>query len=468
MKPTILFVDDEERILDHMRQALEADYDVLTCLNEADAFRLFEREKPPVVILDLSLNQQDPSDLAGMRLLERIIAREPSTRVIMLTGNSHDANALRAVQLGASDYYAKPVRVDELKVIIQRAVHIQNLQQRLQQTNTELGESFNGILGQSRSMQRVFHFIERVAGSDLSVLVTGESGTGKELVAYAIHTRSRRKHQSFVSVNCRATSETVLESELFGHGAGANTGAHNQNRSKCELADKGTLFLDEVADLTPKLQLMLLRFLQDRRIERIGGIQPMVEPDVRIIAATNRDLRKHVENQLFREDLYYRLKVAPVALPPLRERQEDIVPLARYFLQKACRVHRKHSMTLSSEANLALTSYPWPGNVRELENMIDQSVVLSSGSVLTAHDLGIAPDPLPLGVNLKSAKQAMELDFIRKALSRNKGIVSRAARELGISRVNLYDLMQKHHIRIQEFKVPARNADYHLNQGEAI
>jgi transcriptional regulator with GAF, ATPase, and Fis domain len=317
-------------------------------------------------------------------------------------------------------------------------------------------------------MQRVFHFIERVAGSDLSVLVTGESGTGKELVAYAIHTRSRRKHQSFVSVNCRATSETVLESELFGHGAGANTGAHNQNRSKCELADKGTLFLDEVADLTPKLQLMLLRFLQDRRIERIGGIQPMVEPDVRIIAATNRDLRKHVENQLFREDLYYRLKVAPVALPPLRERQEDIVPLARYFLQKACRVHRKHSMTLSSEANLALTSYPWPGNVRELENMIDQSVVLSSGSVLTAHDLGIAPDPLPLGVNLKSAKQAMELDFIRKALSRNKGIVSRAARELGISRVNLYDLMQKHHIRIQEFKVPARNADYHLNQGEAI
>jgi two-component system NtrC family response regulator len=466
VKTKILLVDDEQRILNHMRQALEATYEVLTCVNEAEAFQIFEQQKPPVVILDLSLNQQDPSDLAGMRLLEQIIIREPSTRVIMVTGNSRDTNALRAIQLGASDYYVKPVRLDELKVMIQRALHIYNLQQRLREADSAHGQTFDGILGRSQSMQNVFRFIERVATSDLSVLITGESGTGKELVAYAIHRRSLRNNQPFVTVNCGAASEGILERELFGHEAGAFMGGDIQKPGKFELAHKGTLFLDEIGDLAPNLQLKLLCFLHDRRIDRVGATQP-TDLDVRIIAATNHDLKKSLENQLFREDLYYRLKVAPVTVPPLRERKEDILPLARYFLHKSCREHRKRTMTLSSDANLALVSYRWPGNVRELGNVINRSVVLSSRTLLTAHDLGVAPDQVP-GVNLKFAKRAIELDFVKQALSRNNGVVSRAARELGISRVSLYDLMQKHNIRIHEFKDPARNADHHLNLGEAV
>lgn len=227
-------------------------------------------------------------------------------------------------------------------------------------------------------------------------------------------------------------------------------------RGKFELAHGGTLFLDEIGELAPLLQVKLLRFLQDRKIERVGGIQT-IDLDLRIIAATNRDLKKDVENHIFREDLYYRLKVAPVELPPLRERKEDVLPLARHFLQQSCQEHRKHAMTLSADADGALLNYPWPGNVRELENLISQSVVLSSRTVLTASDLAIAPEQFPGMVNLKIAKQAMELDFVKKALTRNKGVVSRAARDLGISRVNLYELMQKYGIQIENFKAPHTN-----------
>ena len=447
----LLLVDDDEDILKQLRWALESDYQVLTSSMEGEALSLFEKEKPPVVILDLSLDPQS-SELGGMRLLEQILSHEPITRVIIVTGKEDDQNALCAVGLGAFDYYAKPVKLDELKIMIQRAFRIYNLKQRLNQNEQIANAGFYGMIGNAKCMNNIFRFIERVSTSDISVLICGESGTGKEVVAQAIHAHSQRKNNPFVVVNCGAIPDNLLESELFGHEEGAFTGAHAQKRGKFELSHTGTLFLDEIGELVPSLQVKLLRFLQDRRIERLGGTQA-IELDVRIVAATNRDLKKAMENRLFCEDLYYGLKVVPLEVPPLRDRKEDIIPLAQYFLKKFCQQHRKPPITLSPEAEGALLMHQWPGNVRELENLISRSVVLSRHAVLKPSDLGFALDQIPTAVNLKFAKKAIEIDFVKKALHRNAGIVSRAARELGISRVNLYELLEKYNIRPQEFKI---------------
>ena len=452
MKPRILLVDDEDNLLKQMRWGLDADYDVLTASNEDDAMTVFESERPSVVTVDLSLNPEEPSDLGGLRLVERFLTREPATRVIVITGNNDDANALQAVRLGAFDYYCKPIRLEEIKVMVRRAVHTHHIHQRLRSPSSNFEQQFQGIIGHSKSMQEIFRFIERVAPSDISILISGESGTGKELVARAIHQQSPRKCNSFIAVNCGAIPENLLESELFGYEKGAFTGAYAQKRGKFELAHTGTLFLDEIGELVPSLQVKLLRFLQDRKIERVGGNQSL-ELDVRIIAATNRDLKKDMENHVFREDLYYRLKVVPLEIPPLRKRREDIIPLAQYFLTKYCQEHHKPLISLSSEAEAALLMQPWPGNVRELENLISRTVVLSTRSLLQPSDLGFGLESTPSAVNLKFAKKAIELDFIKKALSKNKGIVSRAARELGISRVNLYELIQKYSIQVHEYKV---------------
>ena len=452
MKAKILLVDDEENILKEMCAVLEAEYDVFTASNESEALTTFERERVAVVTLDLSLDPGNPGDLSGLRLLERMLVQEPSTRVIVVTGNNDQTTALQAVRLGAFDYYSKPVRLEDLKIMIQRGCHIYQIHQRIQQSYPGSGNKFHGIIGSSKGMQDVFRFIERVALSDISVLICGESGTGKELVAQAIHRQGQRKNNPFVVVNCGAIPENLLETELFGHEKGAFTGAYIQKKGKFELAHTGTLFLDEIGELVPTLQVKLLRFLQDRKIERVGGNQS-IELDVRIVAATNRDLKQDIENRLFREDLYYRLKVVPLEIPALRERKDDIVPLALHFLTKYCRENRKPLIRLSSEAEAALLVHPWPGNVRELENVINRAVVLSSYPILKPLDLGLKLERGLTDVNLKFAKTAMEIDYIKKALSRNNGVVSRAAKDLGISRVNLYDLIDKYHIQIQEFKV---------------
>jgi two-component system NtrC family response regulator len=300
-------------------------------------------------------------------------------------------------------------------------------------------------------MQEIYRFIARVALSDISILICGESGTGKELVAQAVHENSPRKDNPFIVVNCGAIPDTLLESELFGHEKGAFTGAHAQKKGKFELANTGTLFLDEIGELAPPLQVKLLRFLQDRSIERIGSNQK-IHLDVRIIAATNRDLQREMDNNVFREDLYYRLKVVPITIPPLRERREDILPLAYHFLQRYSREHRKLSLTLSPEAEHKLLSYSWPGNVRELENLINRAVVLNNGPILALRDLGFQVDKTADDFNLKEAKRAIEIEYIRKALLRSRGVVSRAAKDLGISRVNLYELMAKYRIVVEEFK----------------
>jgi two-component system NtrC family response regulator len=452
VKPKILLVDDEETLLKQMRWALDADYEVFTASKEPDAVSVFTRERPAVVTVDLSLNTEIPGDLGGLRLVERFLTEEPSTRVIVVTGNDDEHNAIDAVRLGAFDYYSKPIHLEEIKVMIQRALNIHQLHQRLSQSYGQTDGGFQGIIGQSKSMQEIFKFIRRIAPSDISVLITGESGTGKEMVAKAIHQQSSRNDNPFVALNCGAIPENLLESELFGYEKGAFTGAYAQKRGKFEVAHTGTLFLDEIGELAQALQVKLLRFLQDRKIERVGGHQSL-EVDVRIIAATNRDLKKDMENHIFREDLYYRLKVVPLDIPPLRKRREDIIPLARYFLNKYCQEHRKPLVTLSSEAENSLLMQPWPGNVRELENLLSRAVVLTNHSVLSPNDFGFGIDSVVSEVNLKFAKKAIEIDFVKKALSKNKGIVSRAARELGISRVNLYDLIEKYQIEVQEFKI---------------
>jgi two-component system, NtrC family, response regulator len=451
VKPKILFVDDEENIVKQMRWAFDGDYQVFTSLNESDAIDVFRKEKPQVVSLDLSLNSELPSDLAGLRLLERMMEEEPSTRIIVVSGNNEEAAVLKAVRLGAFDYYSKPIALEEFKVMVKRAMHIHTLHQRLQTSHQPWGQDFHGLNGVSKSMQDIYRFIERVALSDISVLICGESGTGKELVAHAIHQNSPRKENPFIVVNCAAIPDTLLESELFGHEKGAFTGAHAQKKGKFELAHTGTLFLDEIGELAPSLQVKLLRFLQDRCIERIGGNQK-IHLDVRIIAATNRDLKKEMDNNLFREDLYYRLKVVPITIPPLCERREDILPLAHNFLQKYGREHRKPQLRISPEAEHRLLSYSWPGNVRELENLINRAIVLTNGSILTPRDLGFQVEKSADDFNLKEAKRAIEIEYVRKALLRSRGIVSRAAKELGISRVNLYELMAKYGIPIEEFK----------------
>lgn len=452
MKPKILMVDDEEAILKQMRWALESEYQVFTASNEHDALTQFTSEQPAVVTVDLSLDSETPGDLGGLRLVEQFLTKDPATRVIVITGNDDDTNALNAVRLGAFDYYCKPIRLEEIKVMIQRALNIHQLHQRLSQSYGQTEEGFQGIIGQSKSMQEIFKFIRRIAPSDISVLITGESGTGKEMVAKAIHQQSSRKLNPFVALNCGAIPDNLLESELFGYEKGAFTGAYAQKRGKFEVAHTGTLFLDEIGELAQSLQVKLLRFLQDRKVERVGGTQSL-EVDVRIIAATNRDLKKDVENRVFREDLYYRLKVVPLDIPPLRNRRDDIIPLARYFLSKFCQERKQNLVTLSTEAENVLMTQPWPGNVRELENLLSRAVVLTTHSVLTPGDLGFNKDAVVSEVNLKFAKKAIEIDFVKKALTKNKGIVSRAARELGISRVNLYDLIEKYNIEIQEFKV---------------
>ena len=452
MKERVLLVDDEETILEQMRSALDPVYDVFTASNETDALTIFEQEKAAVVTLDLCLKPGNPQDLSGLDLLQRMLAHEPSTRVIVVTGNNDQTTALQAVRLGAFDYYSKPIRLADLQVMIQRACYIYRIYQRLHESYSGPGNEFHGIIGVSKGMQDIFRFVERVALSDISVLICGESGTGKELVAHAIHRQSQRKKNPFVVVNCGAIPENLLESELFGHEKGAFTGAYAQKKGKFELAHTGTLFLDEIGELVPNLQVKLLRFLQDRKIERVGGNQSM-ELDVRIIAATNRDLKQDIENRLFREDLYYRLKVVPLEIPSLRDRKDDVLPLAHYFLRKYCRENHKPLISLSSEADAALLVYPWPGNVRELENLINRAVVLSSYPVLKPQDLGLKAERGPSDVNLKFAKRAIEIDYIKRALLRNKGVVSRAAKELGISRVNLYELIDKYKIEIQEYKV---------------
>jgi two-component system NtrC family response regulator len=448
----LLIVDDDQGVLKQLKWALAADFEVLTASTKDEALSMIKQERPAVITLDVNLSGVEVFRKDGIEMLDEIKATDPLSKVIMITGNDTKEIALEAIEKGAFDYYLKPVNVDELKIILKRAMYIQELERENRRLSLELYQSasFSNMVGASRGMEEVFGMIRRVAPTDATVLITGESGTGKELVARAIHQGSTRADKPFIVINCGAIPENLLESELFGHERGAFTDAHTRRLGKLEVADKGTVFLDEIGEMSLNLQVKMLRFLQERVIERVGANTP-IELDVRMIAATNSDLTKKIKEEAFREDLYYRLSVINIPLPALRERGEDVLLLANYFLNKyKSEVASKDIQGFSKEAKEALQSYSWPGNVRELENRVRRAMILAEDSFIKSNELGFDRGRLEARekFSLKEARREVEAGLIRRALDECEGNLSLAAKMLGITRPTLYDLIKKYDIRV--------------------
>lgn len=448
---TILVVDDEK----NMRWALEkglqqAGYRTISAPDGPEGLNLIDSDGPDLVLLDLKMPKMD-----GLEVLQLIREQRPELPVIMITAHGSVATAIEAIKAGAYDYISKPFNLEEIQLVIDKALEVRALTEEVAKLRSEVEKkySFQNIIGKSPKMRAVFDLVERVAGTSASVLIYGESGTGKEMVAKAIHYLSPRRHRPYVQVNCSALPETLLESELFGHEKGAFTGAIARRQGRFELADTGTLLLDEIGELTPSVQVKLLRVLQDRTFERVGGAET-IKVDVRMIAATNRDLTQAMAEGRFREDLYYRLNVVPIHLPPLRERVEDIPLLVDHFFKKFGQNGR--AKTLTPEAARRLAEYRWPGNVRELENTIERAVIISRGDRITVEDL---PRELRLpsvnshrrvafklpegGANLEE----VERDLIRQAIERTGGNQTQAARLLGITRHTLLYRLEKYGLK---------------------
>ena len=443
-KPRLLIVEDDESIRTQMKWALVQDYEVFLAEDRAGALDLLRQEKPTVVTLDLGLPPNPAEVTEGFAALADILAEDNLVKVIIITGQGEKDNALKAVAEGAYDFFIKPIHLDELKVVIKRAFYVSQLEREnrvLQQQGA--GLPFAEMLGRSTQMEEVITTIRKVATTDVSVLINGESGTGKELVARAIHQHSNRSSGPFVVINCGAIPENLLESELFGHEKGSFTGAHMQRRGLIEMAQGGTLFLDEIGELPLGLQVKLLRFLQEQTIERVGG-RVQITIDARVLAATNQDLQKAVAEGRYREDLYFRLGVITITLPPLRNREGDLLLLANAFLQRYAQEARRKITGFTQQAVRAMSQYAWPGNIRELENRIRRAVIMAEGAKINPLDLELeTAKGKYYGLTLKEAREAMEKELILKALQRNKGKVTQTADELGISRPTRYELMEK-------------------------
>ncbi len=442
----ILIVDDEDGIRTQLGFALEDQYDVLFAATAGEALAITRDGKPDVILLDIALSPfGDNQD--GLVILPELLELDPTLKIIMVTGNGERSNALSAVKNGAFDFYVKPIDLDELGIVIKRAVYLQKLEIENARLASELKSQrgYGSIIGVSQRMLKVFKVVDTVATTPYTVLITGESGTGKELIAKAIHQRSDRRDQPFITINCGAIPETLLESELFGHEKGAFTDAVAQKIGKFELADRGTLFLDEIGELSLALQVKLLRFLQDKIIERVGG-RGTIQVDVRVIAATNRALQEEVLHKHFREDLFYRLSVITIELPPLREREDDVLLIAEFLLRSYGEENRKTNLSFTSSSLQALRSYEWPGNIRELENRIKRAVILSGSNRISAADLGFNALPDAEMKSLQEVREEAESTHIRAALQRNNWNVTKAARDLGTSRTTLYDLLDKYKI----------------------
>ncbi len=454
MKQKLLIVDDDESILKQLKWAFNDEYTLFFASNRERALELLKEERPDLVALDLGLSphMSGEADDEGIQILEEALRQDPLTKVIMITGNEDKEFSIKSIQMGAYDYYFKPVDIEELRLIMKRAVHIQNLERekvRLQEHALDK-KRFAGMIGWSSAMQEVYEQIEGVADSNVTVLIEGESGTGKELVAKAIYEKSDRSKKPLVVINCGAIPENLLESELFGHEKGAFTGATASKIGKFEQADGGTIFLDEIGELPLILQVKLLRFLQDHQIERVGG-KGVMKLDVRVIAATNRELEKEVEAGRFRKDLYFRLNVVRILLPHLKERTGDALLLANHFLNLYRGEQKKKISGFSPEAEKAIQLAEWKGNVRELENAIRKALIVARGSLITEKDLGLVYDDDVIPLALKDAREELDRKYISLALRNSKGNISKAARELGISRVTLHDMLKKYGISTPSF-----------------
>lgn len=450
----LVIVEDNPEIRSQLQWALAKEYEVFVAGDRLEALSQIKKHAAKVVTLDLGLPPDESGCEEGFRCLEEILRWAPATKVIMITGNEERENALRAVQNGAYDYYSKPFDLAELKVILKRAFHLAVIEKensRLQSNIDQHGFSPGGIIGTSPRMLDVFSSIRKVASSEVAVLITGESGTGKELVAKAIHGLSMRKSGAYIAINCGAIPENLLESELFGYEKGAYSGAHSRVQGKVEYAGKGTLFLDEIGELPLNLQVKLLRFLQEKTIQRVGGRED-IPVDARIIAATNRDIVKETETGAFREDLYYRVSVIHIKLPPLRDRGEDIMLLANFFLRRCGKEFGKKVRCFSAASIKLLESYEWPGNVRELENKVQRAMIMSDSSVIEPEALDFSLKTVKSGIHsftnltLKDAREMVEREMVIAAIEKEKSNMARAAEVLGVSRPTLYDLVKKHTI----------------------
>ncbi|NIR32686.1 MAG: PEP-CTERM-box response regulator transcription factor [Gammaproteobacteria bacterium] len=446
-KPVLLIVEDDPGLQSQLRWCFES-YDVVVAGDKASALAQLRRRQPPVVTLDLGL-PPDPANVSeGFATLSEILRHWPGTKVIVVTGNDDRENAVRAIGMGAYDFYEKPVDPDMLGLIVGRAYQLYGLEvenRRLARRNER--SPLDGVIAASPQMTRVCETIEKVAPAEVSVLLLGESGTGKELLARSIHNLSARADKRCVVINCAAIPETLLESELFGYEKGAFTGAAKQTIGKIEHADGGTLFLDEIGDLSPSLQAKLLRFLQERIVERLGG-RDEIPVDVRVVCATHQDLKDKIEAGEFREDLYYRIAEVTITIPPLRERDGDALLLAWAFLERYARAQGRSLRGFSEEALGALEAYPWPGNARELENRVKRAVIMAEGQVVTPQDLDLPrAESQSLPLTLREAREQAERKAIQRALVLADNRVAQAAEMLGVSRPTLYDLMDKYGLK---------------------
>jgi two-component system NtrC family response regulator len=443
-KPCLLVVEDDVGLQKQLRWCFD-EYEVVTADTRSAAIAALRRYAPAVVLQDLGLPPDAEGVSEGIATLREIISVAPHTKVIVVTGNADRDNALRAVGAGAYDFYQKPLDVDVLKLIVGRAFHIYNLERQNEQLRSaEVLEPFEGIIGSDASMQKLCRTIEKVAPVDVSVLILGESGTGKELIARAIHKLSGRRAKRFVAINCAAIPEQLLESELFGYEKGAYTGAARTTPGKIETASGGTLFLDEIGDMPVALQVKLLRFLQQKVVERVGGREE-IAVDVRIVCATNQDLQALIAAQRFRQDLYFRIGEITLTVPPLRDRGADVIVLAHALLRRFASPTGQSKRGFSDDALASLQSYSWPGNVRELENKVKSAMIVAEGPFVTAADLGLATaEGGPCILNLKEVRARAERQAVIQALQTTAGNIARASELLGITRPTLYDLIERH------------------------
>jgi two-component system NtrC family response regulator len=447
-KPKLLIIEDDPGLQKQLRWSLDA-YDVVVAGDREAALAQIRRHEPAVVTMDLGLPPDPDGSTEGLATLQQILALAPETRVIVLTGNQDHNNAVKAIGLGAYDFHQKPVDPEVLNLVIQRAYFLHNLQQenrRMQQSQAD--SPLAGVISRDPGMLKVCRTVEKVAPTSASVMLLGESGTGKEVLARAVHALSPRAKERFMAINCAAIPENLLESELFGYEKGAFTGAAKQTKGKVELAHGGTFFLDEVGDLPMALQAKLLRFLQERVIERIGGHEE-IPVDVRIVCATHQKLKDLCAQGRFREDLYYRLSEIVVNIPPMRQREGDAALLAHHFKNKFCAQESRSSLHFAPDALAAIEGYAWPGNVREMENCIKRAVIMADGSTIVADDLGLPEsggEEEPL--NLRQVRDEAEYKAIIKALARTDGNIVKASELLGISRPTMYDLMGRHGVKV--------------------
>jgi two-component system NtrC family response regulator len=446
-RPKLLIVEDDLGLQKQLKWCFD-EHEVLIAATRSDAIAQLRRFEPPVVLQDLGLPPDPEGVTEGMATLREMLSIAPLTKVIVVTGNHDRDNALRAVSLGAYDFYSKPVDTDVLRLIVSRAFHIHSLEEQNRMLReAQLLAPFEGLIATDDAMRKVCRMVEKVAPADVSVLILGESGTGKELLARAVHSCSSRKSGRFVAINCAAIPEQLLESELFGYEKGAFTGAVKQTVGKIETADGGTLFLDEIGDMPLPLQAKLLRFLQDRKIERVGGRQE-ISVNVRIVCATNRDLQTLIREQLFRQDLYFRIGEVTVQVPPLRDRRGGAAVLAHALLRKFGAAHGRPKRGFTEGAVAALEAYSWPGNVRELENKVKTAVIMAEGPLITAPDLGL-DEGVDGGMlfNLREVRARAERQVITQVLAIVDNNISRAAELLGMTRPTLYDLMERYGLR---------------------